>query len=95
MPSVVRGRVACTLQNEAIMKTLNLYRILACATLVAALSWGAVGVSFADGPHDAWSHDKDGYWDNHGSHHAFVTRENHHGYWRQHDDGTRVFINID
>ncbi len=76
------------------MKTLHLPRVLICAAIFTALSWAAAGVSFADG-HDAWSHDKDGYWDNHGSHHAFVTHENHNGYWREKDDGTRVFINID
>jgi hypothetical protein len=62
---------------------------------VALLSWSAAGTSFGDDHHDAWSHDKSGYWDDHGSHHAFVTHENHHGYWRTKDDGTRLFINID
>ena len=52
-------------------------------------------MAYADDHHDAWSHDKDGYWDNHGAHHAFITHENHHGYWREKDDGTRIFINID
>jgi len=61
----------------------------------AVLSWTAAGTSLADDHHDAWSHDKDGYWDDHGTHHAFVIHENHHGYWRTHDDGTKVFINID
>jgi hypothetical protein len=77
------------------MKTQNFYRITACAALVAAFSFGSVGLALADDHHDAWSHDKDGYWDNHGAHHAFIMNENHHGYWRQKDDGTRVFINID
>lgn len=77
------------------MKTLHLSRAFLCAAIFTALSLAAGGVSFADDHHDAWSHDKDGYWDDHGTHHAFVSRENHHGYWRQKDDGTRIFINID
>jgi hypothetical protein len=62
---------------------------------VALLSWTTAGTSFADDHHDAWSHDHDGYWDNHGQRHAYIMHENHHGFWRTHDDGTRVFINID
>ena len=61
--------------------------------LFAALTFGSA--AYADDHHDAWSHDKHGYWDNHNGYHAFVEREHHHGYWRQRDDGTRVFINID
>ena len=73
------------------MKTLTMS--LACAAVVAAFTFGSA--AYADDHHDAWSHDKDGYWDNHNTHHAFIAHENHHGYWRQRDDGTRVFINID
>ncbi len=62
---------------------------------ITVLTLTATGRSFADDHHDAWSHDHDGYWDNHGAHHAFVTHENHHGFWRTRDDGTKVFINID
>jgi hypothetical protein len=62
---------------------------------VAILGWSTAGTSFADDHHDAWSHDKSGYWDDHGSHHAFVSHENHHGYWKNRDDGSRIFINID
>jgi hypothetical protein len=66
--------------------------MLAAATM---LSFGVAGTAFADDHHDAWSHDHDGYWDNHGRHHAFIVHENHHGYWRDRDDGSRIFINID
>jgi len=62
---------------------------------VSLLSWTAAGTSFADDHHGAWSHDHNGYWDDHGAHHAFIVHENHHGYWRTRDDGTRIFINID
>jgi hypothetical protein len=62
---------------------------------VALLSYTAGGISFADDHHDAWSHDKQGYWDDHGKRHAFIQHENHHGYWRTREDGTRLFINID
>ena len=62
---------------------------------VSLLSWTAAGMSFADDHHDAWSHDKDGYWDDHGAHHAFIEHENHHGFWRTRDDGIKIFINID
>jgi len=73
------------------MKTLSIS--LTCAAVVAAFTFGST--AYADDHHDAWSHDKDGYWDNHGSHHAFVERENHHGYWRENPNGARIFINID
>jgi hypothetical protein len=63
--------------------------------LVSVMSWAATGISFADDHHDAWSHDKSGYWDNHGRHQAYVEHNHHHGYWRTKDDGTRFFINID
>jgi hypothetical protein len=76
--------------NALVMK----YTYLSLAA-VALLSWTASGTSFADDHHDAWSHDKTGYWDDHGRHQAFVEHEHHHGYWRTHEDGTRVFINID
>jgi hypothetical protein len=76
------------------MKTINLPRVLALAAIFTAVSWAATGTSFADDHHDAWSHDKTGYWDTRGEHHAFVMHENHHGYWRE-DSGTRIFINID
>jgi hypothetical protein len=80
------------------MKTLHLYRIVACAALVAAFSYGFASVGLADDVvvhHDAWSHDGHGYYDGHQGYHAFVSHENHHGYWRDRNDGTRVFINID
>lgn len=57
----------------------------------------AGGFSFADEVivhHDAWTHDKTGYWDDHNVHHAFILHENHHGFWRE-QNGTRVFVNID
>jgi hypothetical protein len=63
--------------------------------LVAVLAWCGAGLTFADDHHDAWSHDKSGYWDNHGRHQAFVEHNNHHGYWRTRDDGVRLFINVD
>ncbi len=67
-----------------------------CTAILTTLSWAASGTAFADDHHhDAWSHDKNGYWDNHGSRHAFILHDNHHGYWRERDNGTRVFINID
>ena len=81
------------MQFPDFMKTLHLSRILACAVLVVGFNCGSAGVALAD-DHDAWSHDKTGYWDDHHNHHAFVTHENHHGYWRQ-QNGTQVFINID
>jgi hypothetical protein len=61
----------------------------------ATFGWAATGAAFADDHHDAWSHDKDGYWDKENHHHAFITHENHRGYWREKDDGTKVFIKID
>ena len=83
------------MQLLVFMKTTQFSRVLLCALTVSALSCAGTTVALADDHHDAWSHDKDGYWDNHGSRHAFIMHENHHGYWRQRDDGTRVFINID
>jgi hypothetical protein len=81
------------------MKTINLSRVLTVVAALAVLGWAAGGVVRADDMvvthHDAWSHDKDGYWDGHGSHHAFVMHDNHHGYWREKPDGTRIFIKID
>ena len=77
------------------MKTTQFSRALLCAITITALTCSTAGIAFADDHHDAWSHDKDGYWDNHGEHHAFIEHENHHGYWRQNDNGTRIFINID
>jgi len=64
-------------------------------TAVSMLSWTALGTSLANDHHDAWSHDHDGYWDDHGVHHAYILNQNHHGFWRTRDDGTRIFINID
>jgi hypothetical protein len=77
------------------MKTLHLYRVLTCAAIVAAFTFGSASIAMADDHHDAWSHDKHGYWDNHNGYHAFVQHENHHGYWRDNPNGTRIFINID
>jgi hypothetical protein len=76
------------------MKT-YLSRALTVLAAMGILSWTTAGTSFADDHHGAWSHDKSGYWDDHGSHHRFVEHDHHHGYWRTHDDGTRLFINID
>jgi hypothetical protein len=70
-------------------------RRLVLLAAVAMLGWTATGNSFADDHHDAWSHDRDGYWDAHGERHAFIWHEHHHGYWRDRDDGTRIFIHID
>jgi len=79
------------------MKNLNVRftRGIVLLTAIVLMSWSAAASSFADDHHDAWSHDKDGYWDNHGSRHAFISHENHHGFWRTRDDGTRIFINVD
>jgi hypothetical protein len=81
------------------MKNQNtcLSRGLLLLAAVGLLSWMAAGTSFADNEHhhDAWSHDRGGYWDNHGARHAFIMHEHHHGYWRDRDDGTRIFIDID
>lgn len=77
-----------------VMKINNPSRLLALLAAATILSWAAAGTSFADDHHDAWSHDRDGYWDNHGQRHAYVTHENHHGFWRDRDDGSRIFINI-
>jgi hypothetical protein len=74
------------------MKNTHILTLLAAVVL---LSWTAAGTSLADDHHDSWSHDKSGYWDDHGRHQAFVQHEHHHGYWRTHDNGSRVFINID
>jgi hypothetical protein len=80
------------------MKNIKTYlpRLLMSLAAVTVLSITAAGTSFADDDHhhDAWSHDRDGYWDDHGERHAFVMHEHHHGYWRTHDDGPRVFISI-
>ena len=62
---------------------------------VTVMSWTAAGTSLADDHHDAWSHDKTGYWDDHGSHHAFIEHNSHHGFWRTQNDGTKIFVNID
>jgi hypothetical protein len=75
--------------------TFRFTRGLLLLVATSMLSWAATGGALADDHHDAWSHDKGGYWDDHNRHHAFVSHENHHGYWRTHDDGSRVFINID
>jgi hypothetical protein len=74
------------------MKTTQFSRVLLCAITITALSVG--GRAFADDHHDAWSHDHDGYWDDHGQRHAFIEHDHHHGYWRE-NNGARVFINID
>jgi hypothetical protein len=87
--------MAWPVQHLPFMKTLYLPQVLLCAAIFTAFSLAAGGVSFADDHHDAWSHDKDGYWDNHGARHAYIMHENHHGFWRDRDDGTRIFINID
>jgi hypothetical protein len=63
--------------------------------LVTLFAMGSTLSSMADDHHDAWSHDKSGYWDDHGHHQKFVSHNHHHGYWRTKDDGTRFFINID
>ncbi len=73
------------------MKTLTIS--LVCAAVVAAYSFGSA--AYADDHHDAWSHDHDGYWDNHGQRHAYIEHEHHHGFWRDNPNGARVFINID
>ena len=75
------------------MKTTQFSRILLCAITITALGCVAGGVARAD-DHDAWSHDKTGYWDDHHAHHAYEMNQNHHGYWRE-QSGTRVFINVD
>jgi hypothetical protein len=79
------------------MKTINTRFIRGFLLLgaITLMSWTAAGTSLADDHHDAWSHDKSGYWDNHGRHQAYVTHENHHGYWRTRDDGSKFFISID
>jgi hypothetical protein len=77
------------------MKTNRTSRVLALLAVGTILTWTAAGTSLADDHHDAWSHDKSGYWDDHGRHQAFVEHDHHHGYWRTHDDGSRIFINID
>jgi len=89
--------MARALQNEGIMKTPNLYRILACAAIVTGFSFGssALADTVVVQQHDAWTHDDHGYWDNHRGYHAFIMHESHHGYWRENPDGTRIFINID
>jgi hypothetical protein len=78
-----------------VMKTINPSRLIALLAVMTILGWAAAGTSFADDHHDAWSHDRNGYYDNHGSRHAYIMHEHHHGFWRQRDDGTRLFINID
>ena len=72
----------------------SVYSGLLLLAAVAVLSWSATGASLADDHHDAWSHDGHGYWDNHNGYHAFVSHEHHNGYWRDRDDGSRIFINI-
>jgi hypothetical protein len=79
------------------MKSLNTpsFRHL-LLTAVTVLTLAAAGTAFADDDHhDAWSHDKTGYWDDHNTHHEYVLHNNHHGYWRTKHDGTKFFINID
>ncbi|HEX4139647.1 MAG TPA: hypothetical protein VHY09_04820 [Candidatus Methylacidiphilales bacterium] len=78
------------------MKTLNLYRILACAAIIAGFSFSSSALAdTVVTTHEAWSHDDHGYWDGHHGYHAFIMHENHHGYWRENPDGTRIFVNID
>jgi hypothetical protein len=79
------------------MKTLHLYRALACAAIVAGFSFGssAMADNVVVTQHEAWSHDDHGYWDGNRGYHAFIMHENHHGYWRDNPNGARVFINID
>ncbi len=75
------------------MKMLHSSRILAFVAALTVMGWS--GAAFADDHHDAWSHDHNGYWDDHGSHHAYIMHDHHHGYWRNGDNGARVFIKID
>ncbi len=62
------------------------------ALVLTFVGWGTVR-SMAD--HDAWSHDRHGYWDDHRGYHSFVSYNHHHGYWRTRSDGVRFFINVD
>lgn len=78
------------------MKTTVLSRGVVAAVAASVLSFTA-GAAFADNVvvHDAWSHDRDGYWDAHHEHHAYIMHENHRGFWRENPNGTRIFVNID
>jgi hypothetical protein len=77
------------------MKNITPSRLILLLAAASLLTWSATGSAFADDHHDAWSHDHNGYWDDHGHRHAFVEHNHHHGYWRTRDDGVRFFINVD
>jgi hypothetical protein len=71
------------------MKSYSL-SILAAVTVLAAASITQLRADDHNGP---YQHDQTGYWDEHHVHHAYVTHNNHRGYWDTRS-GTRVFISL-
>jgi hypothetical protein len=58
-------------------------------SLAAIFLAGGTSLTRAD-----YHHDKHGWYDEHNHRHDFIVYHHHHGYW-DHQNGVRVFINVD